>query len=753
MSEILLKLKAQLIDGSIDLIIKKSKSKPAICELSDALKQVNMVDLVSSIKKDIMESGYDSDTFFKYLSLMIAVVRLAGNESIGLSLFDEQVLGGLVLFSGNVTEMSTGEGKTLVGVLPCFLNYILGKSTFVVTVNDYLAKRDKEWMEPVYNKMGMSVGVIQCDMINEERKYNYNKDVVYGSNKEFGFDYLRDNMCFDVSEIVQKVRDCVIIDEVDSVLIDEARIPLIISGLSKTDTLIVKVVNSVLIKLLDNNPELDIVIDKKNKNIVVGDDFWNLLGKYCNNINIKSKHVRDMFLTALMAYKVYDKDVEYLVDNGRVVIIDEFTGRRMDNRRYKGGLHQALEAKEGVYIENETQNLGMITYQKYFGLFDKISGMSATAKSDEIELKDLYGMDVFVVKPHKKCKRTDRDDVVLKTERKKWNKIISLVKEANSKGKPVLVGTRSVEKSELLGMLLKNGGIQCEILNAKNNSLEADIVKKAGSVGAVTVATNMAGRGTDIVVDNKIVKKGGLLVIGSERHNAKRIDMQLRGRTGRQGDAGESIFVLSLEDDFIRGLTDCCTNIGFETGVDGVIDSEYLIDMLDNHQTIVEKIHSKERKFIYDMDSIFDEVRKQVYDLRMKWVVGGFGVEDVINYLKDFDSSFLESLSLSFVDQNIINKASDIGKAFNKIDNDSMRHIFLSVLNRYWVKFLESIDDKVDEVKKDVVMIDEFRSKFEIDSKELIRNIFLDFSILMVYNIGRQDIVIDIDKIIEGNTQ
>ena len=487
------------------------------------------------------------------LNEAFAVVREAGKRTLGQRHFDVQLLGGLVLNQGNISEMKTGEGKTLVATLPVYLNALEGKGVHVVTVNDYLAKRDSEWMGQIYNFLGMTVGTITSDLDEEEKRKSYKADITYGTNNEFGFDYLRDNMKYNIDQLVQGGHHFAIVDEVDSILIDEARTPLVISGQVDDKSELYSKIDKIIPRILGNH----IDIDEKSKNVTLtdeGNDFLDellvtekLMDKDSSIYDMENVSLVHHINQALKAHKLFNKDSDYLVKDNQVIIIDEFTGRMMEGRRFSDGLHQALEAKERVMIQPENRTMASITFQNYFRLYNKLSGMTGTASTESEEFLDIYNLDVISIPSNIKISRKDQDDEIYRTVEEKYSAIIESIIECNKKGQPVLVGTTSIERSEYLSKLLKNKKIEHNVLNAKYHEQEAEIIAQAGNFGKVTIATNMAGRGTDIQLGGdsnsdddktKTINAGGLYVIGTERHESRRIDNQLRGRSGRQGDAG-----------------------------------------------------------------------------------------------------------------------------------------------------------------------------------------------------------------------
>ena len=502
------------------------------------LKDIDLKEKTAYFKKLISE-GVSIDSI---LPEAFAVVREAAQRTIKMRQFDVQLIGGMVLHQGKIAEMATGEGKTLVATLPAYLNALTGKSVHIVTVNDYLAKRDRFWMGPVYEFLGLKVGLIQHDMDPEQRKEAYQSDVVYGTNNEFGFDYLRDNMSITPEEIVQHEHAFAIIDEVDSILIDEARTPLIISGPTDESTSKYFQIDKLIYQLKE---EQDYKINEKEKTAYLTEEGVVRMEKLLGVDNLYDQnnvHLQHHINQALKAHRLFRRDVDYVVKNGEVIIVDEFTGRLMFGRRYSDGLHQAIEAKENVVIARESQTLATITFQNFFRLYCKLAGMTGTAKTEEDEFIEIYNLPVVVIPPNRTLIRHSFPDVIYKTEKEKFKAAIEEIKELHKQGRPVLVGTVSIEKSERLSRLLEKEHIEHNILNAKNHEKEAEIVAEAGQRGKVTISTNMAGRGTDIVLGEGIAEMGGLHVIGTERHESRRIDNQLRGRAGRQGDPGSSRF-------------------------------------------------------------------------------------------------------------------------------------------------------------------------------------------------------------------
>lgn len=564
------------------------------------------------------------------LNDVFAIVRETGKRTLNMRHFDVQLIGGMVLHDGKIAEMKTGEGKTLVATLPVVLNAMSGKGVHVVTVNDYLAKRDAEQMSAIYNFLGFSVGVVLSSQNSDiEHKQAYDCDITYGTNNEFGFDYLRDNMKFSKAEKVQREHNFVIVDEVDSILIDEARTPLIISGPTNR-TLdgyikaneVAKQMQKGEAVLPPAKPEGDFVVDEKNRNILITEAGIAKAEKLFGVENLYSldnailAHQLDQ---ALKAHNLFEKDVHYVLRNNEVIIVDEFTGRLSEGRRFSEGLHQALEAKENVKIQEESQTLADITFQNYFRMYNKLAGMTGTAQTEATEFSQIYSLDVISIPTNIPIKRQDKDDLIYKTQNEKFKAVIEEIKKANAKGQPVLVGTASIERSEVFHNMLVKEKIPHHVLNAKNHEQEALIIQDAGKKGAVTIATNMAGRGVDIKIDDEIRALGGLYIIGTERHESRRIDNQLRGRAGRQGDPGISRFYLSLEDNLLRifggdRIKSIMDRLGIEEGES--IESRIVTRAVENAQKKVESLHFESRKHLLEYDDVTNEQRKTIYRYR-----------------------------------------------------------------------------------------------------------------------------------------
>ncbi len=574
-----------------------------------------------------------------------AVAREAAFRTINMRHFEVQLIGGIALHQGKIAEMATGEGKTLVATLPAYLNALSGKSVHIVTVNDYLAKRDRFWMGPIYEYLGLKVGLIQHDMNTEQRKEAYQSDVVYGTNNEFGFDYLRDNMVINPEEIVQHEHEFAIIDEVDSILIDEARTPLIISGPTEESTNKYFQIDKLIYQL---KGERDYKINEKEKTAYLTEEGVARMERLLRVDNLYAQnnvHLQHHIIQALKAHKLFRRDVDYVVKNGEVIIVDEFTGRLMFGRRYSDGLHQAIEAKESVAIARESQTLATITFQNFFRLYRKLSGMTGTAKTEENEFIEIYNLPVLVIPPNRKLIRNSCPDVIYKTENEKFKAAVEEIKELHQQGRPILVGTVSIEKSEKLSRLLNKEHIEHNVLNAKNHEKEAEIVAEAGQKGKVTISTNMAGRGTDIVLGTGVAEMGGLHVIGTERHESRRIDNQLRGRSGRQGDPGSSRFFLSLEDDLLRlfgsdRIAGFMEKLGVEEGIP--IEHPFITRSIEGAQRRVEGRHFEIRKQLLEFDNEMEFQRKIVYEQR-KTVLLSKDIKDIIlNMIEDTVTSMVQ---------------------------------------------------------------------------------------------------------------
>ncbi|WP_160678567.1 preprotein translocase subunit SecA [Clostridium sp. C8-1-8] len=679
----------------------------------------------------------NGETLDSLLPEAFAVVREASYRLHAEKHYREQLIGGIVLHQGRISEMKTGEGKTLCATLPAYLNAISGKGVHIVTVNDYLARRDMEWMGEIYQFLGLTTGVILHDLDNEQRRAAYAADITYGTNNEFGFDYLRDNMVIYKEEKVQRDLNFAIVDEVDSILIDEARTPLIISGAGEKSTDFYKIADFFVKRLFK---EKHFTVDEKAHSVMLTEEGVKEaelafgIENYADAENMELQHHITQALKANYLMKI-DKD--YMVKDGEVIIVDEFTGRLMEGRRYSDGLHQAIEAKEGVKVERESKTLATITFQNYFRMYKKLSGMTGTALTEENEFREIYGLDVIVIPTHKPIKREDNPDVVYKSEKGKFNAIADEILETNKNGQPVLVGTTSIEKSEALSAILKKKGVKHQVLNAKYHEQEAEIVTHAGEKGMVTIATNMAGRGTDIKLGDGVVELGGLKIIGTERHESRRIDNQLRGRSGRQGDPGSSRFYISLEDDLMRifgseRLQGVVEKLGLSE--DDAIESKMVSKSIENAQKKVEGNNFDVRKTLLGYDDVMNKQREVIYKQRAQVLEGETlkeqvqqmieevvnsaveshisGVEDtfddelkqLVSYVEDLylpqgmiEAKDLEKLSNDEIKQKLIGIAKDIYKEKEEhFGEEQMREvervILLRVVDTKWMDHIDNMD-------------------------------------------------------------
>ena len=561
----------------------------------------------------------NSETLDDILVDAFAVAREAGRRVLNMRHYDVQLIGGVVLHEGKIAEMATGEGKTLVATLPAYLNALAGGGVHIITVNDYLARRDSQWMGPLYELLGLTIGNIQHDMPDDDRRAAYGADITFGTNNEFGFDYLRDNMKFRSEDMVQPTHNFAIVDEVDSILIDESRTPLIISGPAEQSTELYYKVDRLIPAL---KLERDYEVDEKNRSAALTEEGVSHLERLLGVDNLYDASHMDLVhhsQQAVKAHALFKRDRDYLLKDGEVVIVDEFTGRMMPGRRWSDGLHQAVEAKEGVKIAQENQTLATITFQNFFRMYDKLAGMTGTAMTEAPEFHKIYDLDVLEIPTNKPLIRDELPDVIFRTESEKWKAAVEEITEQNETGRPVLVGTTSIEKSEKISKMLGKRGVKHVVLNAKHHEREAEIVALAGQQGAVTIATNMAGRGTDIVLGEGVKELGGLHVLGTERHEARRIDNQLRGRTGRQGDAGSSQFILSLEDDLMRifgmdRLQGLMGRLGMQENVP--IEDRMVTKALERAQKQVEGRNFETRKHLLEYDDVMEKQRQAIYAMR-----------------------------------------------------------------------------------------------------------------------------------------
>jgi preprotein translocase subunit SecA len=574
--------------------------------------------------RDRLERGESLDAM---LPEIFAVVREAGKRTLGMRHFDVQIMGGQVLYEGRIAEMKTGEGKTLVATLPLYARALAGKGAHLVTVNDYLVRRDAEWMGAIYEALGLTVGIVQHDLAPDQRRAAYSCDITYVTNNEAGFDYLRDNMAWQVEDMVQRELYFALVDEVDSILIDEARTPLIISGQGTEPTELYEKFAQIIPRLKKDE---DYTVDEKAHAVPITEAGVAKVEKMLGITNLydqRNIELAHQLNAALKAWNLFHRDQQYIIKEGEVIIVDEFTGRLMYGRRYSDGIHQAIEAKEGIKVRSEDQTLATITFQNYFRLYEFLAGMTGTAKTEEREFRDIYGLDVVVIPTNMPMVRKDQSDIVYKTEKAKFGAVVDEIIAEHQKGRPVLVGTRSIEKSEMLAAMLRRKGVECNVLNAKYHEQEAEIVKDAGLPGQVTIATNMAGRGTDIKLGDGVAGLGGLHIIGTERHESRRIDNQLRGRSGRQGDPGSTRFYVSLEDEVMRlfggeRMNNIMERVGFTD--EAPIESGLVTKSLERAQSKVEAHNYEIRKHVLEYDDVMNKQREVIYGDRRAILRGEF---------------------------------------------------------------------------------------------------------------------------------
>jgi len=723
-----------------------SKNERELKKLQPAVEAINsleqkmqaMNDEQLKTQKHLFKERFEKgESLEDILPEAFATVREASVRTLNMRHFDVQLIGGIVLHEGKIAEMKTGEGKTLAATLPAYLNAIQGKGVHIITVNDYLAKRDTEWMGNIYNFLGISVGSILHGLDDDERKKAYGADIAYGTNNEFGFDYLRDNMKFYKDSIVQGELNFAIVDEVDSILVDEARTPLIISGPAEKSTNLYYKVNNIIPHLVRDK---DFTIDEKARTAVLTEGgvakAENIL-KVDNLYDPKYIELLHHINQALKAHTLFKRDVDYIVKSGNVIIVDEFTGRLMPGRRYSEGLHQALEAKENVKIENENQTLATITFQNYFRMYNKLAGMTGTADTEAAEFKKIYDLDVIVIPTDQPMIRNDNSDVIYKTKREKYEAVLNEIEELHRKGQPVLVGTISIDVSESLSRKLKKRGIKHSVLNAKNHQKEAEIIAMTGQEGAVTISTNMAGRGTDIVLGDGVTERGGLHIIGTERHESRRIDNQLRGRSGRQGDPGSSCFYLALEDDLLRifggeRITGIMEKLGMEEGEP--IQHNMISRAIENAQGKVEGHNFDIRKQLLEYDDVMNQQREVIYIQRREALAG----KDLKTSIDDMISEKAEEIAEFFVDEKTLPEEWDIKglkeavfKQFNfrlsTFDNDTLDGFTKDGLARL-------ISDSVKEVyneKESMIGAEEFRNLERIVMLQTVDNLWKDHLLSM----------------------
>lgn len=701
-------------DRLVKSYLKKIKN---INELEATYEKMSDEELKSAFENFKKDVNSTEKTLDDVLYDIFAIVREVSKRTIGLRHFDVQMVGGLVLHGGDIAEMKTGEGKTLVATLPVVLNAMSGKGVHVVTVNDYLAKRDAKDMSPIYNFLGLSVGVVTADLEDEKkRKEQYDADITYGTNNEFGFDYLRDNMRYSLEEKVQRDYNFVIVDEVDSILIDEARTPLIISGPTNRTLDGYKKADAIAKQL---KKDVDFTVDEKNRTILITEEgneraekLFGVENLYSLDNAILAHHLDQ----ALKAHNLFEKDVDYVVKDGEIVIVDEFTGRLSEGRRFSEGLHQALEAKEGVDIKEESQTLADITFQNYFRQYNKLAGMTGTAQTEATEFAQIYKLEVVSIPTNVPTIREDHNDLIYKTEKEKFDAVIKDIEACYKKGQPVLVGTASIEKSELLHYLLDKKNIKHAVLNAKNHFKEAEIIKNAGEKGSITIATNMAGRGVDIKISEEIAKLGGLYIIGTERHESRRIDNQLRGRSGRQGDPGKSRFYLSLEDNLLRifgsdRIKNIMNRLGIEEGEH--IESKMVTRAVENAQKKIENMNFESRKHLLEYDDVANEQRKTIYAFRNHLLDKDY---DIGAKLDEIRKEFVESLLFQ---AEILEGASkddmDLEKLVSNMNNQ--------LQEKFSVEDFEGLD--YDELKENIekVLLDAYNEKMSVVDDEQRREI------------------------------
>ena len=713
-----------------------------------SLSESEIKEKTASFKKNVQNGSVKLDTI---IPESFALVREAANRTLGERHFDVQLAGGLILHKGKIAEMKTGEGKTLVSTLPAYLNALLGNGVHIVTVNDYLAKRDSEWMGKVFNFLGVSTGCITNDLEDNERKKNYAYDITYATNNELGFDYLRDNMKYELNEMVQRGHNYCIVDEVDSILIDESRTPLIISGKLEDKTTLYTTSNN-FIKYLQKS---DFELDEKNKNVILTDDGVDKIEKLAlqqkilknNNFydpaNLDLVHHTNQ---ALKANLIFKKDIDYIVRDGKVQIIDEFTGRVLSGRRFSDGLHQAIEAKENVKIEEENQTLASITYQNYFRLYEKLAGMTGTAMTESEEFYDIYKLNVVSIPTNRKMLRKDFNDQIFRTEKEKYNAISKKIIDCNKKGQPVLVGTTSIEKSEKISNFLKEKKINHNVLNAKHHEQEAKIIAEAGKIGAVTIATNMAGRGTDIKLGGnkdffeegkinninefkknelEVKNLGGLYIIGTERHESRRIDNQLRGRSGRQGDPGSTIFYISLQDELMRifggdSIDGMLKKLGLKENES--IDHPWINKAMERAQKKVESRNFDIRKTLIKFDDVMNDQRQVIFSQRLRILR-----EDNIGaILNDFFEEILEELKITVDNYKKSNDEKYLTQIKNVTGNSLSDDNLAQLSSKGKESFLKEMKELFFEKRKSRINI-----LGEIQNKSLEKKIFIqiiDFS-------------------------
>ncbi|GAA0770579.1 preprotein translocase subunit SecA [Clostridium subterminale] len=713
-------------------IVKKVNSLEEIIEkLSDEELRLKTEEFKGRLKK--------GETLDDILPEAFAVVREASKRVLGLRHYDVQIIGGVVLHQGRISEMRTGEGKTLVATLPSYLNALAGKGVHIITVNDYLAKRDRDEMGRVHEFLGLTVGVIVHGQTQIEKQQMYNCDITYGTNNEFGFDYLRDNMVVYKEEKVQRELNYVIVDEVDSILIDEARTPLIISGQGDKSTDFYRIADFFVKGLYEE----DYLVDEKRNSVILTDEGIAKAEKYFhleNYADPENMDVQHHLVQALKANHIMKNEKDYIVKDGEVVIVDDFTGRLMEGRRYSDGLHQAIEAKEGVKVEKESKTLATITFQNYFRMYTKLAGMTGTAETEEAEFREIYGLDVIVIPTHMPIARVDNPDVVYKTIKGKYKCLVDEIVETHKKGQPVLVGTVSIDKSEVISAMLKKKGVPHQVLNAKYHEREAEIVALAGQKGAVTIATNMAGRGTDIKLGEGVVELGGLKILGTERHESRRIDNQLRGRSGRQGDPGESRFYICLEDDLMRifgserlgGMID---KLGLQE--EDAIESKMVSGAIESAQRKVEGNNFDVRKNVVKYDDVMNKQREIIYKQRQEVLMGAnikdqiqAMIKDVIEssvttHISGVDDTFDDEINklIKYMEDIYLPKGEVTAEEISKLSNNEIIDLLLDKATElYAEKEVEFGEEQMREIER-VILLKIVDSKWmdHIDSMDHLK--------------------------------
>ena len=694
---------------------------------------------MTSYFKDLLAQG---KTLEDILPEAFATVREVSKRVLNMRHFDCQLIGGIVLHHGNISEMKTGEGKTLVATLPAYLNALTGKGVHIITVNDYLATRDSEWMGKIFEFLGLSVSTIVHGLNDLERKTAYNADITYGTNNEFGFDYLRDNMKYSMDQVSQRDLNYAIVDEVDSILIDEARTPLIISGPAEKSTQLYVQINTVVPSL---KKDTDYTVEEKSRSVSLTDEGVAKAEKLLQvenlfeHRNIETLHHLNQ---ALKAHTLFKRDTDYIVQNGKVVIVDEFTGRLMPGRRYSEGLHQALEAKENVSIENENQTLASVTFQNYFRMYKKLCGMTGTAETEAAEFKKIYGLDVVMIPTNKNMIRDDKSDVIYKTRKEKFDAALNEIIELNQKGQPVLVGTISIDVSEKFSEILKKKGVKHTVLNAKYHRQEAEIIALAGQKGSVTISTNMAGRGTDIVLGEGVKELGGLHILGTERHESRRIDNQLRGRSGRQGDPGSSRYYLSLEDDLLRifggeRISYIMDKLGMEEGEP--IEHRLISRAIENAQRKVEGHNFDIRKHLLEYDDVMNQQREVIYQIRRDILKGERLEEFVVDIIND-------------ISDELASRVADKRKPVKEWDHDD----FNSTMKKYFdmdAIIPASIMDGLDELKLSTYIADKVSEKYQDKQNEIGKDEFLRFQhviMLQIVDTLWREHLLNMDHLKEG---